>query len=376
MAKDSDALAYQAAALSDTVRVASLRRLDFLDRLCRLAVLALRTLAPLRFFPCFSVPGLPTPLFHTRHTLWEGLPRRAGQRNLKSTGNVLNYLELSFPALSPIASGAPRIPKDYPVCARERLSGGGAPFARIPAWATLCVWHSRMREHSPHARDKQKRKAAARRQHIAGRHSARAAQGIVSLLRHAHEPFGHQRVTNREANISGGLIMLSKFLAATALGAALIATPALAQSKMNPSPSNNEPFANKNDTSSSSASSSSAQTASASGLWQGSKLIGMNVYNDKNDKIGDIKQLMVDKEGAIKSVVIGVGGFLGMGERDVAVKFSELKWSDQPVSSSSNKSTTGSASSTKSGPATYPDHAVYNATKDQLKAMPQFDYNK
>jgi BRCT domain type II-containing protein len=177
--------------------------------------------------------------------------------------------------------------------------------------------------------------------------------------------------------------MLSKFLAATALGAALIATPALAQSKMNPSPSSNEPFAKKNDTSASGASRTTAQSASASGLWQGSKLVGVNVYNDKNEKIGDIKQLMVDKEGKIESIVIGVGGFLGMGERDVAVKFSELKWSDQPVSSasssspsSSKSSTTGSASSTSSGAKTYPDHAVYNATKDQLKAMPQFDYNK
>jgi hypothetical protein len=91
---------------------------------------------------------------------------------------------------------------------------------------------------------------------------------------------------------------------------------------------------------------------------------------------------MVDKNGGISSVVIGVGGFLGMGERDVAVKFSELKWSDQPVSSSSSNTArpattgAGTAGSANSGPKTYPDHAVFNATKDQLKAMPQFDYNK
>jgi len=79
--------------------------------------------------------------------------------------------------------------------------------------------------------------------------------------------------------------------------------------------------------------------------------------------------------------VIGVGGFLVMGERDVAVMFSELKWSDQPLSSTSSSSsnkpaTTGAASTSSTSPKTYPDHAVYNATKDQLKAMPQFDYNK
>jgi hypothetical protein len=179
--------------------------------------------------------------------------------------------------------------------------------------------------------------------------------------------------------------MFSKFIAATALGAALIATPVLAQNtspssapnKMGPAPSANK----------SSEAGGSAQTASASGLWQGSKLIGLNVYNQQNEKIGSIVQLMVDKDGSIKQVVIGVGGFLGMGERDVAVKFSELKFSDQPAPSSSSSSSGGSSrpgttgagggsTSSSSGPKTYPDHAVFNATKDQLKAMPQFDYDK
>jgi len=83
--------------------------------------------------------------------------------------------------------------------------------------------------------------------------------------------------------------------------------------------------------------------------------------------------------------VIGVGGFLGMGERDVAVKFADLKWSSEPVRSSNAASGAGTtttrpattgAGSTANAPKTYPDHAVYNASKDQLKAMPQFDYNK
>jgi hypothetical protein len=162
--------------------------------------------------------------------------------------------------------------------------------------------------------------------------------------------------------------MLSKFLAAAVLGSALIAAPAMAQNKMNESKST--------------AAASTSQTATAAGLWQGSKLIGLNVYNDQNEKIGSIKELMVEKSGNIASVVIGVGGFLGMGERDVAVKFSELKWTDEPVKSASNSNTTTTrpsttgAGTTTSGPKTYPDHAVFNATKDQLKAMPQFDYNK
>lgn len=170
--------------------------------------------------------------------------------------------------------------------------------------------------------------------------------------------------------------MLSKFFAAAAIGSALIAAPALAQtSTSSPSPA---------PSTSAASSATSAQSASAAGLWQGSKLIGLSVYDSQNQKIGSIVQLMVDKNGTIQSVVIGVGGFLGMGERDVAVKFADLKWSNEPVRASSATppatrptNTTGAAPTASSnGPVTYPDHATLSATKDQLKAMPQFDYNK
>jgi len=119
------------------------------------------------------------------------------------------------------------------------------------------------------------------------------------------------------------------------------------------------------------------QTASDKGQWQASKLIHMNVYNAQNEKIGDIKELMLDKSGKVNAVAIGVGGFLGMGERDVAVKFDQLKWSNEPPKSASSAgTTTGSAQSQTNRDRNYPDHAVLDATKDQLKAMPQFDYNK
>ena len=119
------------------------------------------------------------------------------------------------------------------------------------------------------------------------------------------------------------------------------------------------------------------QTASDKGQWQASKIIHMNVYNAQNEKIGDIKELMLDKNGKVNIVAIGVGGFLGMGERDVAVKFDQLKWSNEPPKSASSAgTTTGSAQSQANRDRNYPDHAVLDATKDQLKAMPQFDYNK
>jgi sporulation protein YlmC with PRC-barrel domain len=120
------------------------------------------------------------------------------------------------------------------------------------------------------------------------------------------------------------------------------------------------------------------RTASAKNEWQASKLIHMNVYNTQNEKIGDIKELLIDKSGKIDTVAIAVGGFLGVGERDVAVKFDQLKWSNEPPRSTnaSSTTTTGSAQTQQTKDRNYPDHAVLNATKDQLKAMPQFDYSK
>ena len=119
-------------------------------------------------------------------------------------------------------------------------------------------------------------------------------------------------------------------------------------------------------------SSNSTQNASAKGEWQASKLIHMNVYNDQNQKIGDIKELMLDKSGKIANVVIGVGGFLSMGEHDVAVNFDRLKWSDAVATTGSGQP----ASQLKNTNQNYPDHAVLNATKDQLKSMPNFNYSK
>ena len=122
------------------------------------------------------------------------------------------------------------------------------------------------------------------------------------------------------------------------------------------------------------------QTASGANLWQASKFIHMNVYNDQNQKVGDIEELLLDKNGKVNSVAIAVGGFLGMGTHDVAVKFDQLKWVDTPVSTTTSSNapaaaTTGSAS-VATTTRTYPDHAILSATKTQLKAMPEFDYSK
>jgi sporulation protein YlmC with PRC-barrel domain len=136
------------------------------------------------------------------------------------------------------------------------------------------------------------------------------------------------------------------------------------------------------------------------GEWRGSKLAGVNVYNEANEKIGDINDVILDRSGKVANVILGVGGVLGLGERYVAVAFDKLKWVDQPVTSTTasttsapanapattsapdgtTRTTTGAATTTTTTTTTiagkrwYPDHAVYNATKDELKAMPEFKY--
>ena len=56
-----------------------------------------------------------------------------------------------------------------------------------------------------------------------------------------------------------------------------------------------------------------------------SKLIGTTVQNDANESIGKINELILSKDGKVAAVVVGVGGFLGMGEREVAMNFEALR---------------------------------------------------
>ena len=172
--------------------------------------------------------------------------------------------------------------------------------------------------------------------------------------------------------------MISRYISTTLLATALMTGLASAQTAT----------ATKTD---------NAATTHRDGEWRASKVIGVNVYNEANEKIGDINELILDKSGKVANVILGVGGFLGMGEHYVAVDFDKLKWVDEPVRSTvsttattpanapattrnpdGTTTTTTGASTTTTTHSTnvnwYPDHAVYNATKDQLKAMPQFKY--
>jgi sporulation protein YlmC with PRC-barrel domain len=113
--------------------------------------------------------------------------------------------------------------------------------------------------------------------------------------------------------------------------------------------------------------STAAAPVSAAGQWRASKVIGVNIYNEQNDKIGDINDVILDSSGKIDGVIIGVGGFLGMGEHYVLMTMDKIKFSNE-----AGKTTTGSTSS--GSKQWYPDRGVVNANKDQLKAMPEFKY--
>ena len=58
-----------------------------------------------------------------------------------------------------------------------------------------------------------------------------------------------------------------------------------------------------------------------------SKLIGTKVVNTANETIGDINEIVLGKDGKVAAVIVGVGGFLGMGEREVAMNFSSIRMS-------------------------------------------------
>ena len=83
--------------------------------------------------------------------------------------------------------------------------------------------------------------------------------------------------------------------------------------------------------------------------WRSSKLVGMAVYNRANERVGDINDLILGADGKIASAVIGVGGFLGIGEKLVAVDFSELQL-DRDASGTMRATVNSSKESLESAP--------------------------
>ena len=167
--------------------------------------------------------------------------------------------------------------------------------------------------------------------------------------------------------------MLAKYTIAGLAGSAQLATVAFAQSPTTPSDSTKMAPA---------PATASDMSSSFQGTWRASKMVGLSVYNDSNESIGSINDMLTDKNGNIKAVVIGVGEHL------VAIPLEKVKFVNEPIvyTGAANAPATGGArpSTTTTGAATtptakpnpwYPDHAVLSATKDQLKSMSEFKYS-
>ena len=86
--------------------------------------------------------------------------------------------------------------------------------------------------------------------------------------------------------------------------------------------------------------------------WSAKKaIIGKDVYNDKDEKVGAVEDLIIAPDKAVSYAIIGTGGFLGMDKHDVAIRVNQFKMVE--------------------GKITLP-----GATKDAVKAMPAFQYPK
>src|SRR5215210_3644772 len=142
--------------------------------------------------------------------------------------------------------------------------------------------------------------------------------------------------------------MLTKHLAFALLGTALLAAPALAQT--NPPAAAPAPTASPN-TAAPPMASGNWMTQEQPGQWRASKLEGVDVYNNADEKIGDISELIIDNSGKIQAVVVGVGGFLGMGERDVAIPYDQVKFVTEPRVNRSAASTGTAGTGTATGTA-------------------------
>ena len=131
------------------------------------------------------------------------------------------------------------------------------------------------------------------------------------------------------------------------------------------------------------------------GGWRSSQIVGAIVYNDRDERIGSVDDLIVGQDGRISEAVLSVGGFLGIGAKLVAVPYDNLRFEER----SDDRTTTGgpagtvavlpvapigtpAAPATPGVPAAAPPArpvvttrvVLPGATQDSLNAQPEFRY--
>ena len=130
---------------------------------------------------------------------------------------------------------------------------------------------------------------------------------------------------------------------ATALVLILAASAATAQQQTVPAPTATAPTGNVQ-----------IQTSIPADAMTVTHWYKQNVYDPGDNKIGEIKDVLLDHEGKSAALIVGVGGFLGIGEKDVAVPFRDVHFKKKD-----NK--------------WYP---VMNTTKDAMQKAPGFKYDR
>ena len=108
-----------------------------------------------------------------------------------------------------------------------------------------------------------------------------------------------------------------KTILTTASVIALMAGPAFAQDTTMPKPNN--PPAAQNEM-------APAKTAAYTGDMSVNELINKSVKNGAGETVGDINDIRIGSDGNIAAVVVGVGGFLGLGEKNVALPYEQLSF--------------------------------------------------
>ena len=209
--------------------------------------------------------------------------------------------------------------------------------------------------------------------------------------------------------------MLTRHLALGLLGSALIAVPALAQTSPAPAPANPAPPP----ASTQPAPMNTGQGGAMNFLevrpqnqFRASKLIGTRMTGANNESIGEINDVLMDQSGRAHAVIIGVGGFLGIGEKDVAIPMTALQFNvgntdmaqrgatttravtapaapattSAPVPANNNQNLSANAPAAGTTPPTtstatadmddgVPDRIVLSMTKEQLTQAPTFRDN-
>ena len=142
-------------------------------------------------------------------------------------------------------------------------------------------------------------------------------------------------------------MMMKSLLSASAL-ALLIVTPVAAQQSATSSTTVTRPATTETR---SDVRADQPKVVQQPGQIDAERLIGRNINSPEGERVGEIDSVLIGRDGKIQAVIVGVGGFLGIGERKVAIDWNQLKFQDND------------------------QRVVANVTRDQLKNMPEFQYS-